>query len=71
MGKSRVQDFFTLTLGMLLSVEVRTAVASDNQIKHSCVEIVSKDQRRLSVIMSDYETAVKLRDYIKHFAFLD
>ena len=42
-GKSRVQDFFRLPLGMLSSAEVRTFVVDDNKIKHSCIELVSKD----------------------------
>ena len=57
-GKSRVQDYFTLPLGMLLSAEVRTKVESDNMIKHSCIELVSKDQRKLSIIMSDYDACM-------------
>ena len=40
-------------------------------IKHSCIELVSKDQRKLSIIMSDYDACMQLRDYIRHFAFLD
>ena len=64
MGKSRVQDFFKLPLGMLLSTEVRTTVADDNKIKHSCIELLSKDQRRMSVIMSDYDACMQVRDYI-------
>lgn len=42
-GKTRVQDFFRLPLGMLSSVDVRTFVVDDNRIKHSCVEISTKD----------------------------
>ena len=42
-GEKRVQDFFRLPLGMLSTVEVRTYVVDDNKLKHSCVEIASKD----------------------------
>ena len=56
---------------MLLSAEVRTAVASDNLIKHSCVELLAKDMRKMSIIMSDYDACMNLRDCIRHFAFLD
>ena len=42
-GRSRVQDFFRFTLGMLLSVDVRTFVVDDHRIKHSCIELVTKD----------------------------
>ena len=56
---------------MLLSAEVRTKVEDANQIKHSCIELLSKDQRRISVIMSDYDACMQMKDYIKHFAFLD
>ena len=56
---------------MLYSAEVRTTVASDNMIKHSCIELLAKDMRRMSIIMSDYDACVQLRDYIRHFAFLD
>ena len=66
-----MQDYFCITLGMLYSAEVRTSVASDNLIKHSCIELLAKDMRRMSIIMSDYEACMNLRDCIRHFAFLD
>ena len=56
---------------MLLSVEVRTKVAADNQIKHSLLDLTSKDLRRMSIIMSDYDSCIQVKDYIKHFAYLD
>jgi len=70
-GKSRVQDFFRLPLGMLAQAEVRTFVVDDNRIKHSCVELVSKDQRRLSIIMSSFEDCNSLKEMIRHVTFLE
>lgn len=70
-GKSRVQDFFRLPLGMLTSVEVRTFVVDDNKIKHSCIELLSKDQRRLSIIMSSFDECNQLKDMIRHVTFLE
>ena len=70
-GKSRVQDFFRLPLGMLISVEVRTFVMDDNKIKHSCIELLSKDQRRMSIIMSSFDECNQLKDMIRHVTFLE
>lgn len=70
-GKSRVQDFFRFTLGMLLSVDVRTFVVDDHRIKHSCIELVTKDQRRMSLIMGNFDECSALRDMIRHVTFLE
>ena len=56
---------------MLFSVEVRTFVVDDNKIKHSCVELVSKDQRRMTIIMGTYEDCSALKDMIRHVTFLE
>ena len=54
-----MQDFFSLPLGMLLSAEVRTAVASDNLIKHSCVELLAKDMRKMSMLLKQKLLGIK------------
>lgn len=56
---------------MLLKAEVRTFVVDDNRIKHSCIELLCKDQRRLSIIMSNFEDCKQLKDVICHLTFLD
>ena len=56
---------------MLHSAEVRTFVADDNKVKHSCVELCSKDQRRFSIIMNTYEDCMALKDMIRHVTFLE
>jgi len=55
---------------MLLSVEVRSKIA-DNQIQHSYVELISKDSRKINVILSDHDACLQVKEYIKHFAHLD
>ena len=56
---------------MLHSVEVRTFVVDDNRIKHSCVEILSKDQRRMSFILHSFEDCNAFKDMVRHTTFLD
>ena len=70
-GKSRVQDFFRLPLGMLASAEVRTFVVDDNRIKHSCIELLSKDQRRMSIIMGSFDDCLSVKEQIRHYTFLE
>ena len=70
-GKSRVQDFFRFTLGLLCSVDVRTFVVDDNRIKHSCIELATKDQRRMSIIMNNFDECSQLKDMIRHVTFLE
>ena len=70
-GKSRVQDFFRLPLGMLASCEVRTFVVDDNKIKHSCIELLGKDQRRMSIILHSFEECQQLKDMVRHLTFLE
>lgn len=66
-----MQDFFRFTLGSLSSVDVRTFVVDDNKIKHSCIELVNKDQRRMSIIMNNFEEADQLKNMIRHVTFLE
>lgn len=56
---------------MLANVEVRTFVVDDNRIKHSCIELMSKDQRRMSIIMNSFEDCNTLKDMIRHVTFLE
>ena len=70
-GRSRVQDFFRIPLGLIYSIDVRTYAVTDNRIKHSCIELLTKDQRKLSFIMRDYDEALRVRDIIKSTSFLD
>lgn len=56
---------------MLLSVDVRTFVVDDNRIKHSCIELVTKDQRRMSIIMNNFDDCSALKDMIRHVTFLE
>ena len=58
MGKSRVQDYFRVPLGMIFSVEVKSHnVTDDNneRIKHGHMELLCKDQRKISFIMTNLE----------------
>ena len=71
MGKAHVQDFFMIPLGMLFSAEIRTFVGTDNKVKHSCIELMSKDNRKWSLILKDFEECQAVRDLIRHLAFLD
>ena len=70
-GKSRVQDFFRVPLGQLFSIDVRTFVQDDNKIKHSCIEMATKDGRRMSIILHTFEDCSHLKDLIRHITFLD
>ena len=54
-GKARVQDYFMIPLGMLFSAEIRTFVGTDNKVKHSCIELMSKDNRKWSLILKYFE----------------
>ena len=56
---------------MLLKAEVRTFVVDDHKIKHSCIELASKDQRRISIIMNNFEDCKQLKDVICHLTFLE
>jgi len=62
-----VQDFFRLPLGMLST----TFVVDDNRIKHSCVEILSKDQRRMSFILHNFDDCNAFKDMVRHVTFLE
>ena len=42
-GHTRVHDFFRLPLGILSSVESKAAVIEGEKVKHSRLEILSKD----------------------------
>ena len=71
LGRSRVRDYFRIPMGLIHSVDVRTYAVTDNKIKHSCIELVTKDQRKLQFIMRDYDEAMQVREIIKCTAFLD
>ena len=70
-GKTRVQDFFRLPLGLLSTIEVRTFVGDDKKIKHSCIEIASKDQRRYSIILHNFDDCNAFKEMIRHITFLE
>ena len=57
LGRARVQAYFVITLGHLFSVEVRP-VTEGNKVKHSCIDIVTKDCRKLSFLIKDYKKSV-------------
>ena len=62
-GKARVADFFRMPLGLIFSIELKMkAIHDDVRLKQSVVEIVSKDQRKLSIIMRDADEGVQLKD---------
>jgi hypothetical protein len=44
---ARVQAYFMVTLGQLLSVDVRP-VTEGSRVKHSCIDVFTKDGRKLS-----------------------
>ena len=52
-GKSRVQDFFRLPLGMISAIEAKTY--EDNKVKHNYIEILAKDQRRMNFVMRNFD----------------
>mmetsp|Transcript_28792 Transcript_28792/g.35629 ORF Transcript_28792/g.35629 Transcript_28792/m.35629 type:complete len:140 (+) Transcript_28792:322-741(+) len=56
---------------MLSTVECRTFVVDDNRIKHSCVEILSKDQRRMSFILHNFDDCNAFKDMVRHVTFLE
>lgn len=64
----RVQAFFTVTLGYLVSAEVRP-VTNGQILKWSCIDIVTKDCRRLSYCIPDYKKSMQIRDTIRSIAF--
>ena len=68
-GKSRVQDFFRLPLGMINAVEAKTY--DDNKIKHNYIEIIAKDNRRMNFVMRNFDECQQLKNLIRHLTFLD
>lgn len=56
---------------MLCQVEVRSFAVDDNRIKHSCIDLVTKDQRRMSIIMNSFDECAGLKDMIRHWTFLE
>ena len=68
-GKSRVQDFFRLPLGIISTVEAKTY--EDNRIKHNYIEILAKDQRRMNFVMRNFDECAQLKNLIRHLTFLD
>jgi len=66
-----IQAFFIVPLGLILNVKVKTIVGDGNRVRHSSVEVVTKDGRRLNLILSNYELCEKARVVLKSYAFLD
>ena len=61
---------------MLQSVDVHTSSAEDyiahkGKVKHSRVELLSKDQRRISFVMVSIEECNTFKEMIRHITFLD
>ena len=68
-GKSRVQDFFRLPLGMISAIEAKTY--EDNKVKHNYIEILAKDQRRMNFVMRNFDECAQLKTLIRYHTFLD
>ena len=60
---------------MLQSVEVHTHQHADDnktgKVKHSRVELLSKDQRRINIVMVSLEECNTFKEMIRHATFLD
>lgn len=66
-----VQAFFSIPMGQLYTVEVKTQLTNKNSVKHTAVEIVTKDCRQISFILSNFEHCEKAKSIIRSYAFLD
>lgn len=40
-----------------------------NKVKHSCIDISTKDQRKMSFILRDYKKSTQIKDTIRSIAF--
>lgn len=70
MSLGRVQAYFLVTLGQLQTCEVRP-VTEGNKVKHSCIDISTKDQRKMSFVIKDYKKSIQIKDTIRSIAFKD
>lgn len=66
-----VCGFFTLPLGYIFSIEVKTILDARNRVKNSSLEVISKDGRKLNLILKDYDQCVKAREIIRAYAYMD
>ena len=66
-----VRDFFKVPLCLILSVEVRTYVKDDNKLKHSCVEVITKDGRKFNFVLKDFDQCMNAKKLIRIYTFLE
>jgi hypothetical protein len=71
MNQPNLRAFFTVPLGMILSIELRTFQKDDNRTKISCVEIVSKDSRKFNFLMKDPPQCEQLKKHLRSCTFID
>lgn len=67
---ARFQAYFTITLGYLLSVEVKP-VTDGPKYKYSVIELATKDMRKLTFKVNDHLRSIAFKDTIRACAFKD
>lgn len=66
---ARVQSFFSITLGYLLTIAEVRPVTDGPRLLHSCIDVSTKDGRSLSFRVADFKKAITFRDNIRNVAF--
>lgn len=60
----RIREYFIVTLGYLLTAEVRP-VTEGQKLKYCCIDVTTKDCRKLAFQVPEYKKAMTYRDNIK------